>query len=99
MSSLVIKKDYKSFGQCYFSIEQLGYYLDNNLKKNERPVLPEQDQAQLLFILESLAMAVDKNQTTTIKNVPEIEGLQKIQNEIIELQKAIRFKDSELGTN
>ena len=59
----------------------------------------EQDQAQLLFILESLAMAVDKNQTTTIKNVPEIEGLQKIQNEIIELQKAIRFKDSELGTN
>ena len=44
-------------------------------------------------------MAVDKNQTTTIKNVPEIEGLQKIQNEIIELQKAIRFKDSELGTN
>ena len=41
----------------------------------------------------------DKNQTTTVKNVPEIEGFQKIQNEIIELQKAIRFKDTELGTN
>ena len=93
------KKRLQVIWPVLFSIEQLGYYLDNNLKKNERPVLPEQDQAQLLFILESLAMAVDKNQTTTIKKVPEIEGLQKIQNEIIELQKAIRFKDSELGTN
>ena len=31
-------------------------------------------------------MAIDKNQTTTVKNVPEIEGYQKIQNEIIEFK-------------
>ena len=61
------KKRLQVIWPVLFSIEQLGYYLDNNLKKNERPVLPEQDQAQLLFILESLAMAVDKNQTTTVK--------------------------------
>ena len=76
MSSLVIKKDYMQLANL-FSIEQLGYYLDSSLKINQRPVLPEKDQAQLLFILESLAMAVDKNQTTTVKNVPEIEGLSK----------------------
>ena len=93
------KKRLHAVWPIYFSIEQLGYYLDSSLKLNQRPVLPEKDQAQLLFILESLAMAIDKNQTTTVKNVPEIEGYQKIQNEIIELQKAIRFKETELGTN
>ena len=93
------KKRLHAVWPIYFSIEQLGYYLDSSLKLNQRPILPEKDQAQLLFILESLAMAIDKNQTTTVKNVPEIEGYQKIQNEIIELQKAIRFKETELGTN
>ena len=71
------KKRLQVIWPVLFSIEHLGYYLDHSLKINQRPVLPEQDQAQLLFILESLAMADDKNQTTTVKNVPEIEGLSK----------------------
>ena len=32
------KKRLQVIWPVYFSIEQLGYYLDNNLKKNERPV-------------------------------------------------------------
>ena len=57
--SLVIKKGYVQSGLSIFN-QQLGYIWIVVLKFNQRPVLPEKDQAQLLLILETLAMAMIK---------------------------------------
>jgi uncharacterized membrane protein YccC len=81
----------ESLWPVIFSIEQMGYYLDATLKYYERPVLSEEDLAQLLYVFETMAMAAEKNQPPTGKSVPEIEGFSKIRNEILDLQKALQF--------
>jgi hypothetical protein len=81
----------ESLWPVIFSIEQMGYYLDATLKYYERPVLSEEDLAQLLYVFETMAMATEKNQPPTDKSVPEIEGFSKIRNEILDLQKALQF--------
>ena len=82
------KKRLHAVWPVYFSIEQLGYYLDSSLKLTN--VLFYLRKTKHNFSLSrKFSDGVEKNQTTTVKNVPEIEGFQKIQNEILSLQKAI----------
>ena len=75
-----------------FSVEHMGYYLDGSLKYYERPVFPEADLSQLLYIFETMAIAVDHNIPYKIKNIPEIEGFSKIQNEISVLQEVLKLR-------
>lgn len=83
------KKALEFLWPAIFSIEQLGYLLDSIIKDSKRPVLSDEKLAQLLFIFETIANAVEQLQIVTNKNVPEIEGFSKIQKEIIALQDAI----------
>lgn len=69
-----------------FSLEQLGYYLDASLKYKERPVLDDAVLSQLLYIFETMAIAVEHNRPLTVKPVPELAGFPNLQNEIAALQ-------------
>ena len=74
-----------------FSIEQLGYLLENCSKNANRPILSDETLAQLLYVCETMANAADRKQSPSIKNVPEIEKFPSIQNEIIALQKSLQM--------
>ena len=74
-----------------FSIERLGYLLRNCSKVDERPILPEDKLAQLLYVCESMANAAGRQQSLSIKIVPEIEMFPSIQNEITRLQKSLQM--------
>ncbi|MEH7252728.1 FUSC family protein, partial [Neobacillus niacini] len=55
-----------------FSIERLGYLLENCSKVVKRPILSEEKLAQLLYVCETMAIAAGRKQSPMIKNVPEI---------------------------
>lgn len=75
-----------------FSMEQLRFHLDACLKMRNRPILPDESLAQILFVFESMASAVENKQTVVRKKVPEIQGFSKIQKEIVDLQNALGEK-------
>ncbi len=76
-----------------FSIEQLGYLLENASKTTRRPILSNDTLAQLLYVCETMANATNRKQSPSIKNVPEIEEFSSIQNEIITLQKFLQMDE------
>ena len=84
------KTKLESLQPFIFSIEQMGYLLDSSLKYSTRPILLDESLAQLLYIFETIAMAVEQNQPYVEKNVPDIKGFSQIQKEIMELQNAIQ---------
>jgi uncharacterized membrane protein YccC len=79
-----------------FSVERLGYLLENCSKVEKRPILSEEKLAQMLYVCETMANAAGRKQSHSIKNVPEIESFQSIQNEIIHLQKSLHMKNTSL---
>ena len=72
-----------------FSVERLGYFLENCSKVEKRQILSEEKLAQLLYVCETMANAAGRKQSVSIKNVPEIESFPSIQKEIIHLQKSL----------
>ncbi|MFJ7975832.1 FUSC family protein [Peribacillus sp. NPDC096379] len=76
-----------------FSIEQLGYLLENSSKTTRRPILSNDTLAQLLYVCETMANATNRKQSPSIKSVPEIEEFLSIQNEIITLQKFLQMDE------
>ena len=74
-----------------FSIVQLSYLLQKYSTNDNRPVLLDEDLAQILFIFEKMANAIDRKVSPMIRQVPEIDGYESIQKEIITLQKAIQI--------
>lgn len=76
-----------------FSIEQLGYLLENASKTTRRPILSNDTLAQLLYVCETMANATNRKQSPSIKNVPQIEEFPSIQNEIITLQKFLQMDE------
>lgn len=79
-----------------FSIERLGYLLEECSKVEKRPILSEEKLVQLLYVFEMMAIATERKQSPSIKNVPEIESFPAIQNEIIFLQKSLQMNNSEI---
>jgi uncharacterized membrane protein YccC len=75
-----------------FSIEQLGYLLENCSKESERPNLPNETLAELLFVCESMANAANRKKSPEYKNVPSIKGYPSIRNELNGLQKLLQVK-------
>ncbi|WP_231514805.1 FUSC family protein [Oceanobacillus salinisoli] len=78
------------YWKVLFSIEQLGYLLENCAKDKERPVLSDEKLAQLLYVCETMAKAASQNQSVTIKYVPEIKEYPSITSELINLQKSLQ---------
>lgn len=85
------KKQLESFWPAVFSIELLGFYLDAALKYDKRPVLPDEELAQMLYTFETMARSLEQNLPFTQREIPEIKGFEKIRNEILSLQKSLRF--------
>ena len=74
-----------------FSIEHLGYLLENYAKTNNRPNLSDEAHAQLLYIFEAMANAANRKRSPSLKRVPQIEAFPSLQKEIINLQKSLNF--------
>jgi uncharacterized membrane protein YccC len=90
----VNKKALEYYWPVIFSIEQIGYLLEKCLKTAKRPILSDENIAQLLFVFETMAYATERKQSPSIKNVPVIKELPSIQNEIITLQKSLQIDES-----
>ncbi|NHM32109.1 FUSC family protein [Neobacillus terrae] len=76
-----------------FSLEQLGYLLEKSAHMENRPLLSDQSLAQLIFIFEKMANAVNRELSPPLSNIPEIEGFPAIQNEIKSLMLAMQLKE------
>jgi uncharacterized membrane protein YccC len=87
----VNKKALEYYWPVIFSIEHLGYLLENCSKNEYRPILPDKILSQLLYVCETMAIAANRKLSPSIKNVPEIEKFPSIQNEIITLQKSLQI--------
>ena len=87
----VNQKTVDDYWPVLFSIERLGYLLGNCSKVEKRPILSEEKLAQLLYVCETMANAAGRQQSPSIKNVPEIELFPSIQNEIIRLQNSLQM--------
>ncbi|GAB3046504.1 FUSC family protein [Virgibacillus ainsalahensis] len=87
------KKELDHLWPVIFSVEQLGYLLTNNSKREERPILNDEDLSQLLLVFEMMAKAAKLKQSPTTRYVPEIKGYPLIQKEIGDLQAALQVKD------
>ena len=72
-----------------FSIEQLGYLLNAGQMNPGRPVLPDEDLAQLLLVFENMAKATEQGRSPVRKVVPAIPDFPKIRSEIVALQEAL----------
>ncbi|WP_316572276.1 FUSC family protein [Neobacillus sp. YIM B06451] len=89
----VDKKSLEYYWPVIFSIDHLGYLLENCSKTEQRPILSDQTLSQLLYVCETMANAADRKLSPSIKNVPEIEGFPSIRNELIHLQKSFQKDD------
>ncbi|WP_409272821.1 FUSC family protein [Neobacillus sp. SCS-31] len=89
----VDKKALEYYWPVIFSIDHLGYLLENCSKTEQRPILSDQTLSQLLYVCETMANAADRKLSPSIKNVPEIEGFPSIRNELIHLQKSLQKDD------
>ncbi|WP_449354560.1 FUSC family protein [Virgibacillus natechei] len=91
-----IPRNKDALGQLWpviFSIEQLGYLLDDSSKDQERPTLNDEELAQLLLVFEMMAKAAKQKKSPTTRYVPEIKGYPHIQREIADMQEALQVKD------
>ncbi len=73
-----------------FSIEHLGYLLENCAKIDNRPILSDETLSQLLYVCETMANAAARKRVPSTKTIPEIEAFPSIQNELINLQKSLQ---------
>lgn len=89
----VNKKALEYYWPVIFSIGQLEYLLENCSKTVKRPILSDETLAQLLYVFETTANAIDRKQSPSIKNVPVIEEFPSIQNETITLQKSLQMDE------
>ncbi|WP_045521449.1 FUSC family protein [Neobacillus niacini] len=89
----VNKKALEYYWPVIFSIEHLGYLLENCSKNEYRPILSDKTLSQLLYVCETMANAANRKQSPSIKNVPEIEKFPSIHNEIITLQKSLQIDE------
>ncbi|WP_423800932.1 FUSC family protein [Neobacillus sp. SAB-20_R2A] len=71
------------------SIEHLGYLLENAAKLSSRPILADDELAQLLLASETMAIAAQLKKTPSLKPIPGIESFLSIQKELRYLQKAL----------
>jgi uncharacterized membrane protein YccC len=76
-----------------FSIEHLGFLLENCSKTDNRPILSDERLAQILYVCETMANASNRKRSPSLISVPEIEAFPSIQKEIISLQKSLQINE------
>lgn len=85
----VNRESLKYYWSIIFSIEHLAYLLEDCSKMERRPILSDKALSQLLYACETMANAANRKRPSSKKVIPEIEGFQSIQNELVNLQKAL----------
>ncbi len=89
----VDKQALEYYWPVVFSIEHLGYLLENCSRNEDRPILSDQTLSQLLYVCETMANAANRKKSPAIKPVPEINGFPNIQHELISLQKSLQMDE------
>jgi uncharacterized membrane protein YccC len=80
------------FWPAYTSLEHISYLLESVCMDKGYLEISDEDLAQLLLVLETMATAVEQSQPVQSKKVPIIEGVHKICEEIKMLQEALSIK-------
>lgn len=86
----VDKKALEYYWSVVFSIEELGFLLEECSKLNERSVLSDETLAELLYIFESIANAADQKIATHVKEVPIIKDFPSVQYAIKSIQTSLK---------
>lgn len=86
----VDKKALEYYWSVVFSIEELGFLLEECSKLNERPMLSDEMLAELLYIFESIANAADQKIATHVKEVPIIKDFPSVQYAIKSIQTSLK---------
>lgn len=71
-----------------YSIEKLAFLLERAAETSNRPELPENELASLLYLFETLANSAKFSEIEELKPIPEIPGFHSIEREIETLQRA-----------
>ena len=71
-----------------YSMEKLAFLLESAAEIDNRPILVEQDLANILYLFETLANSASFSEIENMKTIPEIPGFEGIQREIDVLQRA-----------
>lgn len=71
-----------------YSMEKLAFLLESAAETGNRPILIEQDLANILYLFETLANSASFSEIENMKTIPEIPGFEGIQREIDVLQRA-----------
>jgi uncharacterized membrane protein YccC len=77
---------------AYTSLEHISYLLESVCMGKGYLEISDEDLAQLLLVLETMATAVEQSQPVQPKKIPIIEGVHKICEEINMLQEALSIK-------
>ncbi|MEK3906649.1 hypothetical protein [Oceanobacillus sp. FSL W7-1309] len=88
-----IPRNQKALEQLWsviFSIEQLGFLLEVASRKQDLPILKDDDLAQLMLVFEMMAKSAKQMESPETRRVPEIPGFPQIQKEIGDLQVAMQ---------
>ncbi|RHW38416.1 FUSC family protein [Lysinibacillus yapensis] len=80
------KKAIEYYWPIVYAIEELGFFLEECARLNKRPILEDEKLAQYLLIFEAMANAADHSKNVTFRPIPAIEGFQRIDDTIKELQ-------------
>lgn len=86
----VDKKALEYYWSVVFSIEELGFLLEECSKLNDRPMLSDETLAELLYIFESIANAADQKIATHVKEVPIIKDFPSVQYAIKSIQTSLK---------
>ncbi|NHC41480.1 FUSC family protein [Bacillus sp. MM2020_1] len=90
----VNQKAVEHYWTVIFTIEHLGFLLENCSKTEGRPFLSDELLSQLLYVFETMANATDRQRPPSLIKVPDIDGFPSIKSEIILLQKSLQSKSS-----
>lgn len=88
-----IPRNQKALEQLWsviFSIEQLGFLLEAASRKQDLPILKDDDLAQLMLVFEMMAKSAKQMESPDTRRIPEIPGFPQIQKEIGDLQVAMQ---------
>ncbi|MCU9612753.1 FUSC family protein [Caldibacillus lycopersici] len=76
-----------------FSIQHLGFLLENCAENDQRPIFTDKALAQILYACETMANAVNRRRFPEKKPIPEMEAYTSIQHELQALQNTLMIKE------
>ncbi len=72
------------------SIRQISHYLMVSLKSEKEKDFPENELAQWLYVMETMAVSIENNMVPGQKNLPFVAGFSQLRNEMLDLQKGLK---------